>query len=228
MKGLKKMSRTKAYYEAVSSFRETLRAIEKEYQTGLLGIEKYKGSQAYAEESKRLENEKRVAIKTAQETAAQIFSEVLSEMREAAASRPMIAPTPEVLGILQALKMRSEISADELQQAARTVGDCQLALSVLDDIAHDHGLMGVHFGKESTDSIMKHIDSLSASARKIVRMEAVDRKREAAEAASVYSPNYSPSALELFAVDRDFNSEEDALAWLGGVVDYDTFSKAVN
>ena len=65
-------------------------------------------------------------------------------------------------------------------------------------------------------------------ARKITRMEGVDRRREAVEAASPFSPNYDPAALELFAVDRDFNSAQDALAWLGGVVDYDTFSKAVN
>lgn len=155
---------------------------------------------------------KKDAIKQAQGTASQAFSKVLSEMREAATSRPMTAPTPEILSVLQVLKMRSNISADELQQAARTVGECPLALSVLDELAQDHGHMGLHFGKESTDSILKHIDSLSASAGKITRMEAVDQKREAVEASSPYSVNYKPGALELFSVDRDFNSEQDALA----------------
>ena len=108
------------------------------------------------------------------------------------------------------------------------MGECPLALSVLDELAQDHGHMGLHFGKESTDSILQHIDTLSRNAKKITSMEAVDRKREAVEASRPYSPNYNPAALELFSVDRDFNSEQDALAWLGGVVDYDTFSKAVN
>ena len=222
------MSRTKAYYDAVASFRESLRRIDKEHREGLSRIEKYKGSAAYTEELSKLEAKRKDAVKQAQGTASQAFSKVLTEMREAATSRPMTAPTPEVLSILQVLKMRSKISADELQQAARTVGDCPLALSVLDELAQDHGHMGLHFGKESTDSILKHIDSLSASAGKITRMEAVDKKREAVEASSPYSVNYKPGALELFAVDRDFISEQDALAWLGGVVDYDTFSKAVN
>ncbi len=222
------MSRTKVYYDAVATFRESLRRIDKEYRAGLSGIEKYKGSAAYTEELKKLDDKRKDAIKKAQGTASQAFSKVLSEMREAATSRPMDAPTGEVLGILQVLKMRSNISADELQQAARTVGDCPLALSVLDELAQDHGHMGLHFGKESTDSILKHIDSLSASAGKIVRMEMVDQKRAATDAASPYSENYRPGALELFAVDRDFNSEQDALAWLGGVVDYDTFANAVN
>lgn len=222
------MSRTKAYYDAVVSFRESLRRIDKDNRAGLSRIEKYKGSAAYTEELSKLEAKRKDAIKQAQKSAAQAFSKVLSEMREAATTRPMTAPTPEILSILQVLKMRSKISADELQQAARTVGECPLALSVLDELAQDHGHMGLHFGKESTDSILKHIDSLSASAGKITRMEAVDQKREAVEASSPYSANYKPGALELFAVDRDFNSEQDALAWLGGVVDYDTFSKAVN
>lgn len=222
------MSRTKDYFDAVASFRESLRRIDKEHREGLSRIEKYKGSAAYTEELEKLEAKRKDAVKQAQGKASDAFAKVLSEMREAAASRPMTAPTPEVLSVLQVLKMRSKISADELRQAARTVGDCPLALSVLDELAQDHGHMGLHFGKESTDSILKHIDSLSVSARKITRMEGVDRKREAVEAASPYSPNYDPAALELFAVDRDFNSEQDALAWLGGVVDYDTFSKAVN
>ena len=222
------MSRTKTYFDTVSSFRESLRKINYDYEAGLSGIEKYKGSAAYTEELKKIDGKRREDVKQAQETAAQAFSKVLSEMREAATSRPMTAPTPETLGILQVLKMRSKISAEELQQAARSVGECPLALSVIDELARDHGHMGLHFGQESTDSILKHIDSLSANARKIVRMEAVDRKKEAVEASRPYSVNYRSDALELFAVDRDFKSEQDALAWLGGVVDYDTFSKAVN
>ena len=222
------MSRTKSYYEAVASFRESLRRIETEHRAGLSRIEKYKGSAAYTEELSMLETKRKDAIKQAQETASRTFSKVLTEMREAATSRPMTAPTPEILSVLQVLKMRSKISADELQQAARTVGECPLALSVLDELAQDHGHMGLHFGKESTDSILQHIDTLSRNAKKIISMEAVDRKREAVEASRPYSPNYDPAALELISVDRDFNSEQDALAWLGGVVDYDTFSKAVN
>ena len=48
------------------------------------------------------------------------------------------------------------------------------------------------------------------------------------EAFRPYSPNDDPRANELIAADRDFNSEQDALAWLGGVIDYDTFCQAVN
>lgn len=222
------MNRTKVYYDTVVSFRENLRKISKDYNAGLSRIEKYKGSPAYDEELKAIEKKRKADIEQAQQQARQAFTGVLSGMREAATSRPMTAPTQEILSVLQVLKMRSKISADELQQAARTVGECPLALSVLDELAQDHGHMGLHFGKESTDSILQHIDTLSRNAKKIASMEGVDRKREAVEASRPYSPNYDPAALELISVDRDFNSEQDALAWLGGVVDYDTFSKAVN
>ena len=46
------------------------------------------------------------------------------------------------------------------------------------------------------------------------------------EASRPYSPNDDPRANELIAADRDFNSEQDALAWLGGVIDYDTFCQS--
>ena len=51
------MSRTKVYYDAVATFRESLRRIDKEYRAGLSGIEKYKGSAAYTEELKKLEKD---------------------------------------------------------------------------------------------------------------------------------------------------------------------------
>ena len=44
------MTRTKLFYEEISSFRENLRNIEKEYTKGLSNIEKYKGSAAYTED----------------------------------------------------------------------------------------------------------------------------------------------------------------------------------
>lgn len=222
------MTRTREYYDTVTTFREALRRIDREYKAELSGIEKYKGSIAYKNELRRIDKAKEEAVKQAQEIASSAFSKVLGGMMDAATSRPMIAPTQETLNLLQSLKMRSKISMEELRQAARTVEDCPLALSILDELAQEQGYMGLHFGKESTDSILKHIDSLTDSARKIARMEAVDRKREAVEAASVYSANYNPSALDSFRVDRDFDSEQDALAWLGGVVDYEVFTKAVN
>ncbi len=222
------MSRTKTFFDTVMGFRENLRRISKDYGAELERIEYYKGSEAYDDALKSLKAKRKDEIELAQQQARDAFSSVLSGMKEAATSRPMVAPSSEVLAILQTLKMRSTISADELRQAALTVGDCPLALSVLDELARDHGHMGLHFGKESTDSILQHIDSLARNAAKITRMEGVDRKREAVEASRPYSPNYSPSALELYSVDRDFSSEQEALAWLGDVVDYDSFSKAVN
>ena len=68
------MSRTKVYYDAVASFRESLRRIDKEYRAGLSGIEKYKGSAAYTEELKKLDDKRKDAIKKAQGTASQAFS----------------------------------------------------------------------------------------------------------------------------------------------------------
>ena len=108
------------------------------------------------------------------------------------------------------------------------MGDSSLALSVLDEIAQDQGYYGLHFGKESTDSILKHIDELSRNAQKICRLTAADQKKEFVSQSRPYSESYDPAAMELFSVDRDYNSVEDCLAWLGSVKDFDSFSKAVN
>lgn len=222
------MNRPKQFFDEIATFRKTLRTINSEYQTGLVKIERLKGSAAYDEEKKKLDENHSTSVKAAQDQAAKGLSKILSEMRTAATSKPMTAPTPEAMAILQTLKMRNSISADELRQAALSVEESALALSVLDEIAQAQGYHGLHFGKESTDSIMKHIDELSRNAQKICRLTSVDQKKELVSQSRPYSENYDPAALELFSVDRDFKSVEDCLAWLGSVKDFDSFCKAVN
>jgi hypothetical protein len=222
------MKNTTYYYEAVRDFRQALRDAGKKYDDGVGKIERLRGSRAFDEELAKLNEVRSNEVQAAQAKARKSLDNALAWMREAATTRPMIPPTAEALSLLQVLKMRESISGDELTQAARTLKDSPVSLSVLDELAQKHGHLGLRFGMESTDSILKHIQGLSRNAAKICKMEAVDQKRKYVEAASVHSPNYRPNALELVSVDRDFQSERDCLAWLGGVVNYEDFSKAVN
>lgn len=222
------MARTRDYFQTAMSFRESLKAINADHKKKLDRLEAYKGSRGYNDDVAKAEKERKEKIAALQSEYRTKFDSILRGMRETALSRPMAAPSQEQLNLLSALRMRKKVSSDELRQAARTLESSPLALSVLDDIAHDQGHLGMTFGRETTETIVKHIDSLRTSAGRICRMEKTDDRVDMARRASVFQPDHDDQAIELFRVDRDFSCAEDCLAYLGGVTDYKSFSEAVD
>ena len=67
--------------------------------------------------------------------------EDLRLMGEAISRRPMKAPTSDQVNLLNVLKLKKNVTTEELQRVAEAVKDCPVALSVVTDIARDHGIM---------------------------------------------------------------------------------------
>ena len=222
------MNRTKWFYDEATKYRAGLRALNEKYDKQLSVIEQYKGSKGYDEEREEIQKKRKEAITAFQNESFKSFMFIIDEMRKAAKSKTMTAPTAEELALLQALKMRESIGKDELEQAARTLQKCPVGLSILDEIAAKNEVHGVHFGAESTESILTHIKTLEDSAKRICALDRCDSRQEMLEQRNIHSPNHKENALYSFRVDRDLLSEEDALAYLGGVNDMSSFREAVN
>ena len=220
--------RTRHYFEAVKNYRQKLSDIWAEYDAGMKNLERYKGSAGYSKEAAELERKRQEAIQATQVEFRAHFANIVQYMRECATSRSMDAPTQEQLNLLTALKMREKISRDELQQAAKTLKDSPVCLSVLDEIAGKLEYYGLHFGGESTSSILSHIDTLADSAARLCKLDKPNSRAEQAARASVYSPNYDPNAFYSFRVDQDPADVKDAMRTFGDVGDYDSFAAAVN
>lgn len=221
-------NRTKQYFDLTTSYRANLRKIWEDYDRTLQNLEPYKGSNGYNNDIQEAENTRKNDILALQSEYRNKFNEILQGMRKSAMSQPMIPPTTEQLSILQTLKMRNKISRDELTQASHTLNNCPLCLSVLDEIAQDNGYYGLHFGKESTSAIIKHIETLSDSANRICKLDKPDSKKEQISKASIYDPEHTHNALFSFRVDKDITSEESAMSVFGEVNDFEMFQKAVN
>ena len=222
------MTRTEMYFQTVVNYRAQLRAIWRVYEDAEKRLAPYKDSAGYASELAEAAKERDASITMAQNTAAKEFSDVLRWMREGAMNKPMAAPKAEQINLLSALKMRDKVTRDELQQAANSLKDCPVALSVLDELATKNEFFGLHFGAESTAAVMQHIDSLEASAKKICNLQKPDSRREMLSNANVHNTNYTPNAMRSFAVDRDFESAQDCIAFCGSVGNYEAFAEAVN
>ena len=220
--------RTRNYFETVKSYREKLAAIWAEYEAGMQKIEAYKGSSGYEKDAGELESTRLEAIKATQKEYTTRFRGITNGMRMSAKSRSMETPTTEQLNLLTALKMRDNISRDELEQAGRTLKDSPVCLSVLDEIAAKMDLHTLHFSAESTSSIMKHIDTLEESARRICALDKPNSRAEQAARASIYNPEWTANAFYSFRVDKDVDTEAEAMTTFGGVDDFGTFAQAVN
>ena len=223
-----RFNRTEHYYNAVQSYREGLRAIWADYDKAMQRIEAYKGSTGHDKEAKELENKRKEATAALQSEYRGKFDNILQGMRQSATTRPMVAPTQEQLALLQALKMRDKLTREELEQAARTLKDSPVSLSVLDEIATKNELLGLHFGAESTSGILAAIDGLAESAKRICALDKCDSKAEMVARKSIYSPDYDSNALYSFRVDTDFSNEAEALEFLGGIRNMQSFRDAVN
>ncbi len=221
-------NRTTHYFNAVCEHRAGLNGINAKYDADLTKIEQYKGSEGYEKDKADIEKRRKEALAAFREKQAKAFESILDGMRTSAQSRTMTPPTPEQLALLQALKMRDKIGRDELEQAARTLKDCAVGLSVLDEIADKNEIRGARFGGESTASVMEHINDLAESAKRICALNRCNSRAEMVAKASIYNPEHDHNAMYSFRVDRDFLSEADAMAYLGGVNDMDSFRDAVN
>ena len=224
--------RTKAYFDAYKGHRAALTAICETFDKAMKSIEQYKGSSGYTKEKKTLEATRDNAIKALNAEYSAKFSEIISGMRASVDMVKVKAPTADMLAILQALRMRKKVSKSELLQAARTLRDNPLALGALEEIANENNVGGIlaNFGGESTESVNAHIQSLQDMASRMMALKRPNSRREMAIAAGQANRdgNHGVSELRGFLVDRDFDAEDEAIRYFGGVNDLNRFRDFVN
>ena len=235
------MNRTHEYYRIAQAHKDALRAIWATYDDTMKRLERYKGSAGYEADEREAARVRDEAIKAQSQASAKAFDEVLKGMRDKVGGRAVVPPSDDELRLLQVLKLRDHtgdkgtrekvgLSREELQAAGRALQDNTMALHALDDIARSHGHYNLFISypawSDGESVHQRRIANLTESARRIVQMKKVDARRESASA--VRNGDYN--ALSSLVVDRDFESERDAILFYANVgeADADTFMNAVN
>lgn len=166
------MKNSEHYFNNVQGYFEDMAEIAQQYAMELSYLERFKGSAYYDDGVKRITAQRAEAEGAMYQTYWPRFQTCIKNMRDTVNARKTVPPTQDQLATLQALKMRSKVSIEELRQAARTMQGCPLALSVLDDIAHENGHPGARFNTApDKGGIMLHIDNLEKSAKRLLRKE---------------------------------------------------------
>lgn len=237
------MDAVKKYHETAKEYRKSLQEAWSAYEAGYKRIERYKGGKDYDKDLAKLQDTRDAAIKAAQDKARGSFDTIIKYMRKAIESAPMQTPTAEQMTIVNALKMRDKVEADELRKAAEQMRGVDVAVKVLDEIAAKNGhpgIMGEYMG--AAGRAEKAVNELVSSANLMLRLTRPDgiSTRHAAHHAAKWGGEWDArhegvelrgdsNDYALSAVDRDFKDERETACALGGVEGfYKEFRSTVN
>lgn len=132
---------TELYYTKMKEFQDKRAEIVDAHEKKLKSLERYKGSKGYGEELKQ-ENECFEAdLKSLRDEYRSAIYTVFGGMIDAIGKRSISAPTNDQVNLLNVLRMKKKVTLEECQRTAEAVKDNPIAVSVVTEIAHDHGIM---------------------------------------------------------------------------------------
>lgn len=133
------MSNSIKFHEAWKAHRAGVREIRATYERKIKSLEPYKGSAGYEEDAAKAQKAYTESLASLRQKSRGEFDRILKDLEGHVEPESMTPPTAEQLQLLQLLDMRDSLDADELEQAAKTMGGCDAAIKALGDIAMRKG-----------------------------------------------------------------------------------------
>ncbi len=195
---------TDLFYTRAKEYQDKRKGVIDAYDQKIEKLEKAKGSQLYTEETQKAEKEKNDALEALKSEYRGYFDISLKAMSDANNARGITPPSQDQLAILQALKMRSKPTNDteraafqrELDRVANSCADNAMAISVINDIARDCGMIrGYHStaNEMSVEDADRFITNLKAALPDFMEH---DTSRAARVAADYHAQHYGTTGNE--------------------------------
>lgn len=151
------ITNTELYYAKMKAFQDKRAELTEAHDKKVKSLERFKGSKGYEDDLKK-ENERFEAELTAlRDEYRPGLLTVIGGMMDAIGKRSVSAPTNDQVNLLNVLKMKKRVTLEECQRTAEAVKDNPIAVSVVTEIAHDHGIM------QSFDYLCPEMSSQKAS-----------------------------------------------------------------
>ena len=199
------MSNTSSFYWKAKQFQDKRAALTAEYDKKAKELERYKGSAGYGDEMRALKDKLDADLKALAAEYRPGLYEDMRLMREAIAKRPIKAPTSDQVNLLNVLKMRKDITREELERAAATMKDNPIALSVVNEIAREHGIVRAFEGDElSSERASEIVDILKTGIEDFLHY---DTQRVSRMAQEYHDHQYGKTGNMLMKR-RSFNDRE--------------------
>lgn len=127
------------YHDEWTALRKQVKAARDTYLKTMERLEPYSDSAQGQKDMEDAKADYEAALEAARGAARPKFDRIIKGMEERVASPDMTAPTPEMLATLQMLDMRDSIESEEVEAAAKVMGNNSAALKTLGQIVQRHG-----------------------------------------------------------------------------------------
>ena len=227
-------------YEAMNDFRKAQIANRAKYLEKKKNLDKYVGSAGYADDLKKIQDERNQANAAARAACKAKIDPIFKAMYEANSKRVITAPSEDAVRILTVVKMMKKPSKVFMDAVANSLEGNALALSALDTIMHDAwkdepdrleriipDYSDGRAAKELNPQVVAvAINDLQRTCNRILEGSGANRIREmgADRSQRVHGGQYDPDELPQepeYASEQDFYKRE-------GSVDFALFVAAVN
>lgn len=234
------MSRTFDVYDAMNDFRKAQIANRAKYLEKKKSLDRYIGSPAYAEDLKKIQDERNQANAAARAACKAKIDPIFKAMHEANSKRRITAPSEDAVRILTVVKMIKKPSKVFMDSVANSLEGNALALAALDTIMHDawkdepnrleRAIPNYSDGRVAKELnpqvVAEAINDLQRTCNRILDGSGANRIREmsADRNQRVHGGQYDPDELPQepeYTTEQDFYKRE-------GSADYALFAAAVN
>lgn len=237
---MNEMSRTFDLYDSMNDFRKAQIANRSTYLQKKKSLDRYSGSEGYADDLKKIQDEREKANAAARAACKARIDPIFKAMHEANGKRKITAPSEEAIRILTAVQMLKKPSKSFLDCVANSLDGNGLALAVLDQIARDAWKDEMNISNRVVPNysagraakeldpqvVAEAINGLQRTCNDILASSGANRIREmgADRSRRVHGGQYDPDSLPQepeYMTEQDFYKRE-------GHVDYSLFAAAVN
>ena len=222
------MTNTEFFARSAIKYQNARKAAQEEYESRARQIAKAEGTEYFVEEMQKAARKRDKAISDAASEQGGSMQAAINLMRKANAGRQMKAPSEEQLRILQMLKMKENVTDNDLMSAANACKENGTCIDIINEIARSHDIMRKFgtSGDMSIEAVDGLLDGLIKSASDFLQYDTKHAARVAADHNQrLYGTD--PGTLPKRPL---FDSEDGAFEEIAGMTGdaFAAFKRAVN
>lgn len=191
------ITNTELYYAKMKQFQDRRLEILDGYEKSRKSLERFKGSTGYEEDLKRLEENLEKDLTALRDEFRPGFTVIFGGMIDAIGRRSISAPTTDQINLLSVLKMKRKVTLEECRRTAEAVKDNPIAVSVVSEIAHDHGIMNSFEYLCPEMSSQRASDVVESLRKETDDFLMYDTKRTSRIASKYYNDKYGTTDLPM-------------------------------
>lgn len=170
---------TERFFIQIKSFIKATAEITNEYEAEMDRAKAFTGSDGGRQIERKAAEARDTALKREREDTWKAIKNITDSMRANNAARKLALPTPEMCSLLNVLKMRTTLTADDIEQAAASLGGNAACLAALADIAKENKIHAkLPQPPLSTAAVTAFIDTLENSTRTMLNGNSYLANRE--------------------------------------------------